>query len=85
MKLKSIPLALDEIDWRDASKELPSHIYSVVIWVVGCPHIDFCPFLDVGIYNAERGKWQMNLGDNDLDVEVSHWFSPRPPDGQEEA
>jgi hypothetical protein len=79
--------ANDSSRWVPVTERLPTHIYSVLIWVVG-PTEATCgePFREIGIYNASRGKWQCCLtGDGDTDVEVSHWMdlpeaSWRPPE-----
>lgn len=78
--LRSLPTAGPEdatCEWVDASVSVPTHIYTVVIWVVGGPLHCNEDYLDVGCYNEKRGKWQSTGHDsNDIDVEVSHWFSP---------
>ena len=69
-------IALDSSRWIPVAERLPTHIYSVLIWIVGPPDATRDePFREVGIYNAQRGKWQCCLtGDEDTDVEVTHWM-----------
>jgi hypothetical protein len=62
--------------WIPVGERLPTHIHSVDIWIVGGPPHLGESFRDIGIYNARRGKWQVNFGDDDVDVEVSHWREP---------
>ena len=66
--------------WIPVGERLPTHIHSVWIWVTD-DHlaISDAPYGEVGVYNAERGQWQMNFGDDDIDVEVSHWQPIEPP------
>ena len=67
--------------WVAAADRLPTHIHSVLIVVINDGGISE-PYIEIGIYNDRRGKWQMNSGDDDIDVEVSHWMPlPELPDG----
>lgn len=66
--------------WIDVRKRLPTNIHSVLIYVVGGPGHHGEDFTDIGIYNDTDRRWQMNLGDDDVVVQVSHWRAlPEPP------
>lgn len=64
--------------WNPVSGCLPTHIHSVLGWIVGPESITMGkPFADVVIYNEHREQWQCGAyGENgdDADVEVSHWM-----------
>ncbi len=69
--------------WIAASERVPTHIYSVLVWVVGGSLHHGEDYADIGIYNSARDKWQTNNGDDDIDVEVSHWCDvPLSPSAQ---
>jgi hypothetical protein len=72
--------------WIPVGERLPTHIHSVLMWVVNDHQVEGEPYREIGIYNATRAKWQMNFGDDDIDVEVTHWM-PLPaapsPDGND--
>lgn len=62
------------MNWIPVGERKPTHIYSVLLWVIGGPlHFDE-DYCDVGIYRPEHGDWRTNGGDaGDVTVEVSHW------------
>lgn len=90
--MKSKRLAKTDIDgddvpkltWISVDERRPSHIYTVVIWVVGGPLINLYKedggYLDVGIYSPLSGEWKAHDGNGDDHVvEVSHWMEASPP------
>jgi hypothetical protein len=62
-----------EAPWIPVGERLPTHVHSVLMLVTndGLASFDGHPYVEIGIYNAKRGRWQMNFGDDDVDVEVS--------------
>lgn len=69
-------VALESGRWIAVTERLPTHVYSVIMWVVGPLNVLPCaPLREVGIYNSNRGKWQLGgYADDDIDVEVTHWM-----------
>jgi hypothetical protein len=74
----------NDCGWISITDRLPTHIYSVLGWIIG--PIDIVvgkPFANPVIWNARRGKWQCGGYDfDDIDVEVTHWqplpLGPKP-------
>jgi hypothetical protein len=73
------------IKWVDAKVRVPSHFYSVVIWVVG-GHLHVADdYLDIGCYDPKKKIWVHSGWDyktnsaEDFEVQVSHWFRPSKP------
>lgn len=68
--------------WISVDERVPTHMYSVLGYVVGGDlHFDADYCAVVG-YNEKRRRWQMNDGPEDIDVPVSHWMDlPRAPPG----
>jgi hypothetical protein len=70
--------------WISIEDRLPTHIYSVLGWIVAPGDIVVGkPFANPVIWNARRGKWQCGGYDfDDIDVEVTHWqrlpLGPKP-------
>jgi hypothetical protein len=69
--------------WVACSERLPTHEYSVLLFVTDCA-TQVAPFREIGIYNTKTGRFQINGGDDDIEVEVSHWADlPEPPGAQQ--
>lgn len=66
-------------EWISADSVKPTHIYSVLGWVIDSPIHFGEDYPDVVIYNVEKDRWQANNGDDDIVVEVSHWMQIDPP------
>jgi hypothetical protein len=67
--------AREALRWIPVEERLPTHIHSVLMYVVSDGGaLQDSPYVEIGIYNDTRGKWQMNYGDDDIDVEVTHWM-----------
>lgn len=63
--------ALRSEQWIPVGERLPTHIYSVLVWV---EDDGFEPFVDCGIYNANKSHWQINDGEEDRIANVTHWM-----------
>lgn len=65
--------------WIRAEVRQPEHMQSVLMVVThdGLPCFDGHPYVELGVYNATRDRWQMSFGDRDIDVQVSAWM-PEP-------
>ena len=72
--LKEPEPADNTIQWRSVEYELPTHLHSVLGWVVGGPLVHDDPFADVVSYDPERDVWLQSLGTEDSLVTVSHWM-----------
>lgn len=63
-------------DWISVNDRLPTHIYSVLAYVVDggfASHGE--PMTDIVAYNPETGEWLQNVGDaGDEIVTVTHWM-----------
>ena len=68
-------------DWTRASDRLPTHIYSVLGFVVDGGLAKFGgPMHDIVVFNPANGEWLQNIGSRDVSVTVSHWMDlPRDP------
>ena len=69
--------------WIDVNDRLPTHIYSVLAYVVDggfAAHGE--PMKDIVAYNPQTGEWLQNVGDaGDEVVTVTHWMDlPYEPD-----
>jgi hypothetical protein len=65
--------------WIATSERLPTHEYSVLLFVTECA-VAIPPFREIGIYNTKTGRFQINNGDDDVEVWASHWADlPEPP------
>jgi len=66
-----------ESQWIPVTKKLPTHIYTVVIWVTGghlhCGAHDE-DFMECGSYFPDEGVWKVGSEQGDRVVEVSHWM-----------
>lgn len=60
--------------WRAVEHEVPTHLHSVLGWVVGGPLVHGDPFADCVSYDPERDVWLQSLGTEDALVTVSHWM-----------
>lgn len=69
--------------WIPVAYELPTHIYSVVVWVVGGPLHYGEDYMDVGVWNEKKQRWQTSgavVGkSDDIEVIVSHWMQITSP------
>ncbi len=84
-KLNSLIQSQQWISVRDA---VPTHIYSVVVWVVRGRLVigpDDRGYLDVGSYFPESNEWKTykNSEEGDEVVEVSHWMQLDNPNGED--
>lgn len=69
------------MQWMNAEESKPTPFWTVVLWVTGSEIHCGEDYLDVGIWNDQRGKWQASIGPGYIDVEVSHWMDVVPPPG----
>lgn len=60
-------------EWVPVSEATPPHCVSVIIWITGGTLHHGEDYQDIGIYNSRTGKFQVNNGDDDEEVPVSHW------------
>jgi hypothetical protein len=68
--------------WISVSEKVPTHNYTVVIWVTGGPLHFGEDYLDVGAYIDGQWKSATKCLDGTVDdevVQVSHWFTARKP------
>jgi len=67
------------MQWTPVDESLPTHIYTVVLWIVGGYLHCGEDYMDVGSYFADDNEWRVGSVDGDHMVKVSHWMRvPRP-------
>jgi hypothetical protein len=68
-------------EWTRVNDRLPTHIYSVLGFVVDGGLAKFGGSMqDIVVFNPENGEWLQNIGSSDVSVAVSHWMDlPRDP------
>lgn len=68
--------------WINGEERLPTHNYTVLLWVTGGPLHLGADYLDVGSYLPDRMVFVTNAGDRDIVVNASHWMDVDPPVGK---
>ncbi|MEB0076102.1 hypothetical protein QN386_01975 [Pseudomonas sp. CCI3.2] len=69
--------------WAPIAARLPTHLHSVLGWVITSPLVMDDPFADSVSYDPNRGVWLQCVAGEDAIVGVSHWMplpaSPKVP------
>lgn len=72
--------ALHNADWIAVEDALPTHLHSVLGYVVGGPLVQTDAMIDCVSYDPDAKVWLQSLGMKDAHVKVSHWMPlPYPP------
>jgi hypothetical protein len=68
-------------EWTRVNDKLPTHIYSVLGFVVDGGLAKFGGSMqDIVVFSPASGEWLQNIGSRDVPVTVSHWMDlPRDP------
>lgn len=86
-EFEPVPALPPAVGWIDAKQRKPTHIYSVLGWLIGPYNIAIEEHAEIVAWNPDRKQWQCGgYGDDDVDVQVSHWMDlPASPSTKGEA
>lgn len=75
-EMKDIVRNVISTQWISVNNKLPTHIYSVLAYVVGGGLAKYGePMIDIVAYNPRANVWLQNVGDaGDEIVTVTHWM-----------